>query len=203
MTEPVILVRSHHGGTPATFAQHLAGDAVEAVWESDLSAGRLAAASGILTTVHLDQIAMEVFAPAITALLARRGRVFINGHVLRPFVTGLAPFRPVGMGHRGAFALTPLAAHPVFAGIDRRTLEERRGVAGFYGRGHNPPPEGAIALTGLGPAGAPIDWVWPQPGGGAVFSHAGNDLWSLSDDAAVNARLADNIVAWAAGRTEA
>jgi hypothetical protein len=148
--------------------------------------------------MHLDQIRAETWRPALERLLDRGGRIFVNGHVARPFVDGLAPFVLSGRGQVD-LAQTVLADHPVFAGVDRATFQRRRGVAGFYGRGHNPMPAGATALTGVGRDRAPLDWVWRRPAGGAVFSHAGNDLWGNTEDAATNARLADNVIAWVAG----
>ena len=102
---------------------------------------------------------------------------------------------------RADFALVALGEHAVFEGIDRARLETRRGVAGFYGRGHAPAPPGGRALTGVGPQAAPIDWVWERPAGGALLMHAGNDLWTVCDEPSVNVALAERIVAWCAGAT--
>ena len=75
-------------------------------------------------------------------------------------------------------------------------------MAGFYGRGHNPPLPGATHLTGIGPDRLPVDWEWLLPGGGGLFVHSGNDIWGTSDDAAANALVAERIVAWSlAGRS--
>lgn len=195
---PPLLIRSHFGGMPQAIAEAAAAGQLAVAWEWDVTPALLAAASGVITTMHLDQIRAETWAADLDALLDRGGHIFINGHVARPFVGGLRPFVLSGRG-QADLEQTVLADHPVFAGVERAQFQRRRGVAGFYGRGHNPMPAGATALTGVGRERAPLDWVWERPGGGAVFSHAGNDLWGNTDDEAVTARLIRNIVAWAAG----
>jgi hypothetical protein len=121
--------------------------------------------------------------------------------VVCPFVDGMLPFVPMASKRRADFELQRLAAHPVFAGISAIEHTEQKGVAGFYGRGHNPPLAGALALTGIGPDSLPVDWEWLLPNGGGLFVHSGNDIWSAADDASVNSLVAARLVSWsAAGR---
>jgi len=129
-------------------------------------------------------------------MLDAGGRLVFCGHVLRPFVYGLEHFIPLADKRRADYVLTRLAEHPVFAGIDAKTLEANRGVAGFYGRGHNPPPPGATVLNGLGPDLAPVDWVWHRSAGGVLLVHSGNDLWGVGDDPAVKTLIAERLVSW-------
>lgn len=196
MTAP-LLIHSHHGGLPRAVADLAAAGRLAVVAEWDVTPAVLGATAGVITTMHLDQIRAETWRADLDALLDRGGRVFLNGHVARPFVSGLKPFALAGRSQADLVQMV-LADHPVFDGVDRAAFQRRRGVAGFYGRGHNPMPQGATALTGIGRDRAPLDWVWQRPGGGAVFSHAGNDLWGNTEDAAVTDRLVRNVVGWAA-----
>jgi hypothetical protein len=107
-----------------------------------------------------------------------------------PFV----PLPRADLEHLKVHRLTP---HPVFEGVDMADLTYRRGVAGFYARGHNPPPPGAIALTGLGPGRAPCDWVYERPAGGRIFMHAGNDLWMYAGSVCSAARMVPQLCRWA------
>ncbi len=196
MTAPVLFVASHHGELPAPFTELAAAGDLVARMEWDVTQADIAAAAGVVTTMHLDMVGALRWRDAFAALLDRGGRIAISGHVTRPFVPGVEPeFVPTGPG-RAALRLAVLAEHPVFDGIDRLAFQTRRGVAGFYGRGHNPMPPGGEALTGVGANLAPVDWVWNRDAGGSVFSHAGNDVWTSSDDDEATRRFATNLVRW-------
>jgi hypothetical protein len=146
--------------------------------------------------MHADQILLLEHASSLDGLLARGGRILVNGHPLRPFVAGVSGFVPSGQGRLADLTLTPLADHALFEGIPREAFQARRGVAGFYGRGHAPPPTGALPVTGVGPERAPLDWEWRHPSGGRLFCHAGNDLWTTLDCPALTRRLVRNICGW-------
>lgn len=197
-----LLVLSHHGGVPGPLERFVREGRLAAEWEWDLSAMRIAESCGVMLTLHLDQIRAMEWRDGFETMLARGGRVLLNGHAERPFLPGVGHFIVCGK-QRQHLTLSVLGDHPLFDRVDRLTFETRRGVAGFYGRGHNAMPPGAQALTGVGPDAAPLDWVWRRDDGGAVLSHAGNDLWTGSDDAALTARLLDNAVRWLAHETEA
>jgi len=202
MANTPIYVMSHHGGLPPLFRPFEASGRLKGVWEWDLDPAAVASASGLLVTMHLDQTLAMSWVDALATMLGRGGRVLINGQVARPWLSGLEPFVLCGR-KREHFRITVLDEHPVFAGVDRSALETRRGVAGFYGRGHNPMPAGARALTGVGPDAAPLDWIWRRADGGAVLSHAGNDLWMNTDDAAQRDLMIANSLRWLAHETEA
>jgi hypothetical protein len=195
----VLFIDSHYGMAEPLFDPAVAEGKVRRLRERELIAADFAGAAGLITTMHLDQIGFIQHAASIQALLDRGGRWIFNGHLLRALVPGLGIYLPLAAPHRADYALTRLAEHPVFTGIDQKALEENKGVAGFYGRGHNPLPDGATAINGLGPQRLAIDWDWALPGGGHILSHAGNDYWGSGDDEALKQALADNSVAWASG----
>lgn len=192
----VLFIHSHFGPAPAAYA---ADPRILAVRERDLTPDHFAAARGLITTTHLDQIGWLDQAPALTRLLDRGGNWFFNGHMLRRFVGGLDLYVPLETRKRPDYALTRLVEHPIFAGIDQKGLEENKGVAGFYGRGHNPLPEGGVAINGISPGHLPIDWEWCRPEGGCIFSHAGNDLGGMGGEAGHGALLTNRIIAWTNG----
>lgn len=195
----VLFVDSYSGMTEALFDKPEAAGKLRRVRQRDLTAAHFTGASGLITTMYLDQIGFIEHAGSIQALLGRGRRWLFNGHVLRPIVPGLGIYVPLPEPRRVDFTLTRLSEHPIFAGIDQKALEMNKGVAGFYGRGHNPMPQGATAINGLGPQNLPIDWHWARPEGGYIFSHAGNDFWHNGDDEALHQMLADRAVAWADG----
>ncbi|MDQ7249817.1 hypothetical protein [Dongia sedimenti] len=195
----VLFVNAHSGMTEALFDQAEAEGKLRRVRQRDLTAAHFAEASGLITTMYLDQVGFLQHGESIQALLGRGGRWIFSGHMLRPPIPSLGIYVPLADPRRSDFALTRLSEHPIFAGIDQKALELNRGVAGFYGRGHNPMPQDATAINGLGPQNLPIDWDWVRPDGGCIFSHAGNDFWHNGDDVALHQVLADRAVAWAAG----
>ncbi|WP_251141908.1 hypothetical protein, partial [Streptomyces sp. McG6] len=150
---------------------------------------------GLTISGNADQIHLQRQAPLLEEFVRRGGRVLVNGHIVRPFLPGLTPWR--ALDHRGPadLVITPVTPHPVFEGVDPAELlyrtgvpgtptgEEltRVGVAGFYGRGYQTHlPEGATVLNGIGPHALPVDVVHPL-GRGQVMVHAGNDLLSFCD----------------------
>ncbi|QKV18653.1 hypothetical protein [Oricola thermophila] len=199
----VVFVLSTDAPMPAVFDGAEGAGRVRPIRQDRLAPDVILAASGLIVTTSVDQIDLLRKGDAIEGFLDRGGRMVINGHVLRPYVRDLRPFVPLEAPHRPDFALTRLADHPVFEGIPARALETNRGVAGFYGRGHNPPPEGAVALTGIGPDRLPVDWTWRRPAGGALFVHSGNDLWGVGDDPAIKRRIAERLVDWCLAETRA
>ena len=192
----ILYIHSHYGAHP----QGYAGDSrIVIVRERDLTAEHFKAAKGVITSTHLDQIGWLDHASALTAMLDRGGNWFFNGHILRPAIDGLALYVPLQKPRRADFNLTRLFDHPIYAGIDQKNLEENRGVAGFYGRGHNPLPEGGVAVNGIGRDLLPIDWAWDRPQGGRMFSHAGNDMGGMGGESGNGALLTRRIIAWCAG----
>ena len=199
----ILMIQSHYQ-EPYSMTAPLFGDAIASglmriVREMELTGDDFATATGLVTTTHLDQVGFQRFAADVTAFLDRGGRWIYHGHILRPILPELGIYRPIENPKRVDFLQTRLCEHPIFAGIDQQMLETNQGVAGFYGRGHNPPPAGAVVINALGPAKVPVDWVWTRPRGGEFLSHAGNEFWGCGDDPDIKKQLASRAVAWLAG----
>ena len=192
----LLCVQSHYGAPGVTFREAQARGTARVIRQGDLQASHLSEASALITSMHLDQVGFMRLSEALSGFLDRGGRWFFNGHILRLFVAGLGIYQPIRNAGRADLHLTELADHPVFSGIDRAALGARKGVAGFYGRGYNPPPVGALQITGLGPDLLPVDWDWRRPGGGRIFSHAGNDLPGACASEADQRAIACNILNW-------
>lgn len=154
----------------------------------------------LLTPAHLDQRFFGTLTPKIEAFLEHGGTLVFNGHVAWPMLAEFNTFRPLDRLTLDTLQIRRLNPHPVFAGVETQHLTFRRGVAGFYARGHNPPPDGAMLLHGVGPDLEPCDWVFHRPGGGRILMHAGNDLWMYAGSADTTARIVPQLCAWAAGK---
>ncbi|WP_029059710.1 hypothetical protein [Stappia stellulata] len=165
-----------------------------ALAEVDLSRYR-----ALLVPAHLDQRFFGTLTQKITRFLDGGGTLVFNGHVAWPMLPEFRPFEVLPKVTLETLEVHRLAEHPVFAGVEAHDLTYRRGVAGFYARGHNPPPAGAVALNGLGPERVPCDWVYERPDGGRILMHAGNDLWMYAGASDSSARIVPQLCRWAAG----
>ena len=194
-----IYLKSAHEGPSEAVRDAAACGEVIIVDQPDLTPELLMTHKGLITGNQLDQNAMMAMKPALAAFLDAGGRWFFNGHMVRPLLDGVGQYRPSAAPKRPDFDLSSINPHPVYAGIDLKQIETNKGVAGFYGRGCNPLPEGAVAVNGLGPARVPVDWVWARPSGGRVFSHAGNDLGTLGMEWGLAPELSRRIIAWTNG----
>lgn len=168
---------------------------------------------GLSISGNVDQVFLERRAPLLERFVREGGRILVNGHVVRPFLPGLSPWR--ALDHHGPSDLwiSPVTPHPVFEGVDPLELVyrtgvtgtptgedlKRLGVAGFYGRGyHSRVPEGGTVLNGIGPHALPIDILYPL-GDGLVMAHAGNDLFMFSDPGRSTRTLGPRLHAWLEG----
>lgn len=173
-------------------------DAVDLYAFDDAGFARsLAGYAAVLLPIHVDQRLLSRRRAALEAWLDGGGTLVVNGHVAHMFLNGLTPFVPLERPSLSDFAIAEATPHRIFAGVDRHDLTFRRGVAGFYGRGHNPPPPGAVVLNTLGPDRVPVDWLWRRPGGGRVFMHSGNNIWMYLTEDSTAARLPGQLVDWA------
>lgn len=172
---------------------------VKIVLQSELTTEDLKNARGLVTGNLLDQNHFLTLTHELEAFMDAGGRWFFNGHIVRPLLSGLNIYEPMQAPKRADFTQSRLAPHPIFHDIDIHQVETNRGVAGFYGRGQNPMPTGAIAVTGLRQGNVAVDWVWKRPSGGLFFSHSGNDLSSMGLQWDLAPTLQKRIIEWADG----
>ena len=190
------------GHEPASFLDRPDAQGIVQQRVYDLPDLDLTQHGAILVSAHTDQRAFALCGKQITAFLDAGGLLIFNGHIAYPFLPELTPFVPtLGFGLH-LLQIHRTAAHPVFDGVDPYDLTFRRGVAGFYGRGHNPPPPGAEVLHRLSGDDAPVDWVWERPAGGTIFMHGGNNLWMYADDSTSAARITPQLIAWITAQIE-
>lgn len=180
MTDIALLIPSE---TPRTevFADYLHG-ASHGIPMYALAQTDLHAYACVAITNAADQRALWHCKDQLQAYVHAGGKLVFNGHIAYPFLHELQPYQPTPEQGMAGLQVHNLHAHPIFAGIVDSELTYRKGVAGFYGRGHNPPPKGATVLTTLGTATPlPLDWLYHYPSGGQLLVHAGNDFLSFSN----------------------
>lgn len=151
----------------------------------------------IFVGMHVDQRFVAAQRPLLEAFLAKGGTLVITGHIAYPILPELQSFVPLPKPGRMDLEVVRVGDHPIFEGVDPAEQTAVKGVAGFYGRGHNPPPAGARILNRLGSGeGVPVDFVYRR-GAGVVFVHAGNDYWQYMNDGRTTARLVPQLLVWA------
>jgi hypothetical protein len=196
---PVVLLHNGDGGVASSFEASVAAGDLRWLRQSDVTADDLGDAQGLILPLAVDQIALMELKPALEALLDRGGRIAMMCHMLRPFIDGPGIFVPMDKPKRPDFNLIRLRDHVIFDGVPTEALESNKGVVGFYGRGHNPMPEGAEPIQVFGERQAPVDWIWERPKGGTVFNHSGNDLWVVGNQPDARKAMAPKLVAWCKG----
>lgn len=157
---------------------------------------------GLLIGLHVDQRYLAARRAQIEAFLAGGGTVVFCGHVAHPFLAELAPYRPIAGYGVDDLVVARACEHPVWRGVDTADLTWRRGVAGFYGRGANPPPAGATVIHTLGPGRHPVDFECRPAVGGRLLVHAGADLWGYLEADSSAARMAPQLLDWIAAGTQ-
>ena len=169
----------------------------------DLGGIELEPYSALFVAGMVDQEFLLRRAGEVAGFLGRGRVVVFCGHLFRPWLPGCAPFVPAVVSGFGDYAVhieeQGLRQVPVYAGVEADDLTFRRGVAGFFARGHHDPPPGATVLARLA-GGQPITWVDEATTPGAVLVHAGADLLGYGGDGTTAARLVPQVLDWARRR---
>lgn len=182
----------------------------------DLPAACTSEVTGVYLAGDADQEYLLEQRELLDSFVTRGGRVVVNGHVQRRFLTGLTRWRTLDFRNPRDLTLTRVTEHPVWAGTDPRSFLystgvpgpvpfaelERIGVAGFYGRGwYADLPEGARVVHTVGTTYAPLDYDYPL-GAGRVLVHGGNDLLQFASAARGTAQLQHRLVRWLEGHDD-
>ena len=171
------------------------GGRVEVIDLYDLASADLAPYVGMVVTAMADQEFLWAERDVIASFLAGGKVVMFCGHLLRRWLPGCAPFVPAPIRSFRDYTVHVVSSEGIFAGIEASDLTFRRGVAGFFARGHHPPPPGAEVLATLN-AGQPITWVDRTTTPGTVFTHAG-DLIGFAEAGSTSGRLGPQLLDWA------
>ena len=158
---------------PAAFA---ALTSVRVVSQPQYEASQFEGFDGLIVPMHADQRHLAGISSALEAFLDGGGAILVNGHVAYPFLPELARFVPASNRDLEGLTVHREVDHPLFAEVPTAALTFTRGVAGFYGRGGNPAPNGAIVIHTVGRERLPVDWFLRRPSGGRLFVHSGNNI---------------------------
>lgn len=173
-----LFVKNTAGGL-AAFIPKLARHRFDVIQQYEIERLDWSVYDAIILTTHSDQHHLMELRDKFETYLEQGGTVLFNGHVVQSFLPELTQFQPLPSRGKYDLVVHREAQHPAFDGIDSEMLSFRKGVSGFYGRGMNPPPEGAEIINTVGTDHWPLDWIAKRSSGGRLFVHAGNDLWGF------------------------
>lgn len=169
--------------------------------------------AGLILSGGCDQIFLGKHQEKLDEWIRAGGRILVNGHVIRPFLTGLPTTRKLDFRGLADVWLTKTNEHPIWEGIElsdvvlrtgvpgQHSLEELKkiGVAGFYARAYLAElNDETTVVTGIGAGQLPVDISYPL-GKGEVIVHNGNDLQSFCPEGTSAENFANQIYAYMAG----
>jgi len=156
----------------------------------------LTAYAALIVPAMADQEHLARHRDVIRNYLDAGGVVVFGGHLHRDWLPGAARFVPLDPPSLQGYRVAEVAEHPVFAGIGPDDLTFRRGVAGFFARGHHPVPEGAEVLVRLA-GGEPATYVDRVSTAGTILAQTSCDLlgYAGQQDSAA-ARIPDQLLDW-------
>lgn len=102
----------------------------------------------LIITPNADQEHLARRQRVIRDYLDGGGVVVFGGHLHRDWLPGASMFVPLTNRSLDGYRVVEVADHPISRGMGTE-LTFRRGVAGFFARGHHPLPLGAEVLTKL------------------------------------------------------
>lgn len=161
----------------------------------DLPGLDLCSFSGLVVSSQVDQDFLYRHRRRIRTYLDGGGVVAFSGHLSRQWLPGAGLFEPKSIESPADYSVVEATPHPVFEGVEMADLTYHRDVAGFFARGHNPPPEHATVLLRLAD-GEPIVYVDEESTGGTIFAHSGNDLVTVGGRSTTAASVPEQLLGW-------
>lgn len=170
-------------------------DALDLIDTYDLAEADLDAYAGLIIEGMVDQEHLYRHRDVIHGYLAAGGVVVFSGQLFRPWLPGCGPFVPKRIRSRHDYEITIAAPHPIFDGVTSDDLTRRRGVAGFFARGHHPPPPGVETILTL-PDGEPVVYIDRTTTAGVILAHSGHSLLGWGEPESRAARIDGQLLSW-------
>ncbi len=150
---------------------------------------------GIVVSSQADQEFLLNHRALVETYLDRGGVVAFSGHLCTPWLPGAAPFQAKTIRSHQDYHVARVHDHPIFEGVQAEHLTYQKGVAGFFARGHHPPPPGAETLVHL-EGGEPVVYVDTTTTPGTILVHSGNDLIGFARRNTSAARIPQQMIDW-------
>jgi hypothetical protein len=161
----------------------------------DLPTINLLQFDGLIVSNGCDQEFLLIHKAQIHAFLDAGKVLSFSGHLFRPWLPGAGMFQPKTIASYHDYVVRLVVDHPIFAGVLADDLTFRKGVAGFFARGHHEAPAGAEIIAVL-PGDEPIVYIDRASTRGTILVHAGNDLLASVDRDSTAGRIAGQLLRW-------
>lgn len=162
----------------------------------EVGAADLTRYAALIVPAMADQEHLARHRDVLRAYLDAGGVVVFGGHLHRNWLPGAATFVPLDPPSLRGYRVAEIADHPVFECVEPDDLTFRRGVAGFFARGHHPVPDGAEVLVRLA-GGEPATYVDRVSTGGTILVQASCDLLGYAGSAGGTAqRIPEQLLEW-------
>lgn len=145
----------------------------------------------LIITPTVDQEHLARHRGVIRSFLDGGGVVIFGGHLYRDWLPGGSPFVPLAERKLATYRVAEVADHPIFRGMQPDELTFRRGVAGFFARGHHPVPDGADVLIRLA-GGEPATYLDRLSTAGTILVQASSDLLAYCGEALIEWAIAES-----------
>lgn len=168
---------------------------IYALEETDLSPYKC-----LVITGFADQDYLYEMRGKIRAFLDDRKVLVFCGNLVTDWLPGGQPFIPKEIRKFSDYNVRNEADHPIFRGVEEEHMTLKKGVAGFFARGHHPLPEGAEALLTL-EEGEPITYIDRESTNGTILAHVGFDLFGYmqTDEQNTAGRISAQLREWVLG----
>ncbi|MGH3934602.1 MAG: hypothetical protein ACRDS1_06445 [Pseudonocardiaceae bacterium] len=145
----------------------------------------------LIITPNVDQEYLTRTRHVIRSYLDGGAVLIFGGHLRGDWLPGASAFVPLANRSLATYRVTEVADHPIFLGKGPDELTFRRGVAGFFARGHHPIPAGAEVLTRLS-GGEPATYLDRVSTEGTIVVQATSDLLGYSGEALLDWAVAES-----------
>lgn len=188
--------------TPSSLERGELGHPVDVVDCYDLAATDPARYGVLVIPTMIDQEHLVRHRAWIRTYLDTGGVLIFGGQIHRDWLPGAVAFQPISPPSLRAYQVTEIAEHPIFDGVEADDLTFRRGVAGFFARGHHAPPDGAEVLVRLS-GGEPVTYLDRVSTAGTILLQTTADLFGYPvEDTSSASRIPRQVFDWALTEAE-
>lgn len=165
---------------------------IYALGKLDLSAYKC-----LVITGFSDQDFLSKERGAIREFLDRGKVVVFCGNLVTDWLPGGQAFIPKEIKRFSDYRVRKVMDHPIFRGVEEDDMTLKKGVAGFFARGHHPLPKGAEVLLTLN-EGEPITYIDRNSTAGTILAHVGFDLFGYmqTDEKKTTDRISAQLRSW-------